>query len=120
MSKMRDYIIIIALLVGVIYVFSVNPDMVGLPVGDTADFISLLPGVLLSLFGLVSMKTRKPIERFGCVMLVGFGLVMLLSSGNTLGIVTADMLHGLTVAQAQLWTIVGSLVMGGVVYSVSS
>ena len=90
----------------------------GLPTTLGDDLITLLPGLVLTVFCVFAAATQKgPLSAGACAVL-GVGLSILLSELYTMGVVTDAMLNTATLAQYQLILVVVGFIFGVVKYAV--
>jgi len=79
------------------------------------DLISLMPGVTVVVVGFIMAAYTGGAFRFPSIAIVGVGFAILIGELDDLGMITATMLEGLTVAQLQLYCVVLGLLFGGVI-----
>ena len=101
------------------YVLFYYPDLIGLPVGASDIFIALFPGLFLTGISIYMLSHSHGAGSMAGMLGVGFGVVLLLSQADAEGLVTAEMLSGLTLDQLQIWVMVFSTVAGAVFYNIS-
>jgi hypothetical protein len=85
-----------------------------------ASFITILPGlsfVVVGLLLLVKVKGLFSIASFG---VLGFGFAVLMGETYSIGLITVQMLSGLTIAELELWCVIISVLSGGIVTAVTS
>lgn len=117
--KKFDYApIATTVLIIVVFLFIVlNPGIVNMSAGAGSTLMTLFPGIFLSLICLYVIAETGGYYTVPAVMGLGMGLCFLLGEANTLGLVVDAMLGGLTVGQAQIWIMVMSSLLGGVLFS---
>jgi len=97
----------------VIEIYNVELDM---PTGMGQTLIALFPGIVVVLMGIYGHKhSRSGIGHGASLIGVGIGLAYFIGSADTQGLVTAEMLSGLTVAQLQTWVVALSVFGGGII-----
>lgn len=96
------------------YGLSVNPGLLGLTTVNINTLFGLLPGLLVALVSIISVNKTSGIGKMGSIFGVGIGLIVLIGSADTAGLVTPDMLNGLTIVQTKIWIIVGSIIVGAI------
>ena len=116
LKRMDVQIVAIAVLFVVMVMFlMVSKDTLRLPPTIDEDFIRLLPGIVVVVLGLYLTATTRNYFSIASMFAVGIALAFLVGEMDDLGMVTVDMLNGLTVDQLQLWIVVVSTILGGVV-----
>ena len=85
--------------------------------GAGSTLVTLFPGIFVSLICLYVIADSKGVMLVPAIMGLGMSLCYLLGEANTLGLVTASMLSGLTVSQLQIWVMAMSALLGGVLYT---
>lgn len=98
----------LGLLVMIVYLY---PGL-GLPAGATGTLLSLAPGLIIVLAGFYGWGKAQGAARFGALIGVGLGLCVLLNGLDAEGMLTAQILHGLTIGQFQMGVLVASIVVG--------
>jgi len=83
------------------------------------DFLLLLPGLAGFVIGMTLFAITKGMFAFPALMVVGLGLAHLFGTLDTMGMITAQMKTGLTIAQIQLWIIVIFSLVGGIANAVA-
>jgi len=90
-------------------------DILGLSPTIDSDYITLVPGLFIFIIGAGATWTVRGVYQFASMSCVGIGVAILIGDMHTLGLVTEELLAGLTLAQLQLWTIVISGIAGGII-----
>ena len=80
---------------------------------------TLLPGFIVTAICIYITAEARGGGRLGGCLGVGIGLCYLLFSLNAEGLVTAEMLSGLTIPQLQTWVMVISTITGVIMYASS-
>jgi len=114
--------VVVTILMGIVVILFLvyGSTMLGLSTTIRDDIVDCLPG--LSVFfvgmGILSMIGISPfaIAGFG---IVGVGISLLLGEMNTTGLLIDDLLGTITIAEAQGFVIVVSLMIGAVVSGIS-
>jgi len=96
-----------------------NPTTVGMTAGDGNLLVELFPSLFLILVSVYLLAKSRGTGKFGGVVGFGLGLIFFLDTANTEGLVTAELLQGLTINQLQIWVMCLSVIIGGIVYSYS-
>ena len=96
-----------------------NPTTVGMTAGDGNLLVELFPSLFLILVSVYLLAKSRGTGKFGGVVGFGLGLVFFLGNANDQGLVTAELLQGLTINQLQIWVMCLSVIIGGIVYSYS-
>ena len=108
------YMVVIAL--AVIWFLRENPAILNWNPADAQVLVSLLPSLLIVGFSIYLLAiNQRPVRMGGCIVL-GVGLAALLGAADVQGLVTVEMLSGLTVAQLQMWTVILSTIFGFILY----
>ena len=117
--KRFDYApIAVTVLIIVVFFFIVtNPGIINMSSGAGSTLMTLLPGIFISLICLYTIAETGGFYTVPAVMGLGMSLCYLLGEANTLGLVVDAMLGGMTVSQLQIWIMVMSALLGGVLYS---
>lgn len=108
---------IVAALVGVVVIviaLSYTKTDLGLDSNIDNDLVTLLPGLFVVIAGLALAAGASGVFCVPAMGFVGVGFAVFAGELDTLGILTSDMLSGLTVAQLQLWIIALGLIAGGI------
>lgn len=116
MARVNDYVFMGCFMVGVIMFLHLDPTLLGLTSTDVDDFLSLLPGILITLAALIGVKNTHGLERMASMIGVGFGLVIFIDKANTINMITTELLSGLTVSQLKLFTAAFAILFGAIGY----
>ena len=108
---------ITVLIIGVFYFIVLNPGTINMSSGAGSTLITLFPGIFVSLICLYVIADSRDAMIVPAIMGLGMALCYLVGEANTLGLVTASMLSGLTVSQFQIWVMAMSALLGGVLYT---
>ena len=102
------------------YIFLVMyPDAAGLPADSADTLITLFPGVFVVIVSIYALQESKGMGRIPCMIGIGLGLCYFINSADTLGLVSAELLSGLTVGELQIWIMGLSTIFGGIAYAYS-
>lgn len=102
------------------YIFLVMyPDVAGLPADSADTMITLFPGLFIIIIAIYAFSDSRGVGRVACMIGIGLGLCYFIDSANTAGLVTIEMLSGLTVGQLQIWIMGLSTILGGISYAYS-
>ncbi len=88
------------------------------PTVGTALF-TLLPGFIIIAIAIYTTAETRGGGKLGGSIGVGIGLCYLFNAVDGLGLITAEMLSGLTVPQLQIWTMIISTIFGFILYGAS-
>lgn len=115
----NDYApIAITILVIVVFVFiSRYPATVNMDASAGNTLVSLFPGIFVGLISIFILAESGGYGQVPGLMGIGMSLCFLVGELNTNGLVTSQMLSGLTISQVQIWIMVLSTLLGGVLYS---
>jgi len=80
---------------------------------------TLLPRFLIVVACIYVTVEGGDIGRLGGSLGVGIGLCFLLNTANSEGLITSEMLSGLTIPQLQIWTMIIATIMGSIIYATS-
>jgi len=118
MKKNNTKIVLTGAIILFAYIFLVMyPDVIGVPADSADTMITLFPGLLVVIVSIYGFSESRGIGRVASMIGLGFGLCYFIDTANTLGLITAEMLSGLTVGQLQIWIMAISTILGGVAYS---
>lgn len=84
-----------------------------------ATLFNLLPGFIALAACIFVTAETGGVGRLGGCMGVGISLCYLIYAADGEGLITVEMLSGLTVPQLQVWTIVIASIMGFIMYGTS-
>jgi len=117
--KKFDYApIAVTVLIIVVFMFIVmNPGIINMSSSAGSTLMTLLPGIFISLICLYTIAETGGFYTVPAVMGLGMALCYLLGEADTLGLVVDAMLGGLSISQLQIWIMVMSALLGGVLYS---
>ena len=108
---------ITVLIIGVFYFIVLNPGTINMSSGAGSTLITLFPCIFVSLICLYVIADSRGVFLAPAIMGLGMSLCYLVGEANTLGLVTASMLSGLSVSQLQIWIMAMSALLGGVLYT---
>lgn len=77
----------------------------------------LLPGFIIIAISIYVTAQTGGMGRLGGMMGTGIGVCYFLNAADLEGLITVEMLSGLTVPQIQIWTMIISTVLGFVLYA---
>ena len=118
MKKDQTKILLTGAIILFAYIFLVMyPDVIGVPADSADTMITLFPGLLVVIVAIYGFRESRGIGRVASMIGLGFGLCYFIDSADTLGLITAEMLSGLTVGQLQIWIMAISTILGGIAYS---
>lgn len=114
------FIFIIAVLIVMVMAFMYLGTDFGFNATSTADYLGVLPYlffIIIGLYIIVSIGGIYMIPAFG---ILGFGVAGLIREMWLLGMVTVQMMSGLTIDDIMFWTVLISLVFGGLITALTS
>jgi len=95
------------------------PTVINIDPTTAQTLFNLLPAfIIIAISVFVTAETRGGGRLGGCLGL-GIGLSYLLNAADAEGIITAEMLSGLTVPQLQTWTMIAATIFGVILYGTS-
>ena len=86
-------------------------------VGGT--LLRLLPGFIVIAVCVYVIAETSGVGKTGASIGLGIGLCYLVNAANVEGLITAEMLSGLTIPQVQIWIMIISTIMGAIIYASS-
>lgn len=118
-STIAIMFLVAILIVTVMFLGDYAPSL-GISSSLTDMFIQVIPGVFITLLGLVGASKARGASIVGSFMAIGVGLALLLGEMNTAGILTEWILSGVTLIQVQGIVIIFTIIFGGAIYASSS
>ena len=106
-------------LIVIFFIIVRYPNMVLMDAAAGATLFQLFPGLIVMIVALFTAKETNGAARAGSVVIVGVAFAYLLNSANGAGLITAEMLSGLTVAQLQIWSVILGTIFGAIAYAAS-
>jgi len=103
----------------IFYIIVRYPNMVGMTATSGNILFQLLPGLILMSVSIFTAFQSEGATRAGSVTFIGVCFAYLLSMLNGLGLVTVEMLSGLTIAQLQIWSVILGAIFGAIAYGSS-
>lgn len=95
------------------------PTIVNIDPATATTLFNLIPAfIIIAISIYVTAETRGGGKLGGCLGL-GIGLCYLLNAVDGEGLITAEMLSGLTVIQLQTWTMILATIFGFILYGAS-
>jgi hypothetical protein len=114
------FIIIIALLVVIVMAFLYLGVDLGFDATSTASFLAVLPYLFFFVIGLYIIINIGGVYMLPAFGILGFGLAGMLNAMYDLGMVTTEMMTGLSIEEIMFWTVLISLIFGGILVAVTS
>jgi len=93
------------------------PNIIGLDTNVGMILTNMWPGLFLSCIAIYMYFKADKNGKFGGLMFMGLCFCILLGQANTQGLLTTEILHGLTVIQLQAWVLGVSIIAGAFSYS---
>lgn len=115
-KKQPDYIWVFLGMIVIFIAIVRYPDVIGLDTAIGTTLTSLWPTLLLTCIAVYMFAKAKKPGKFGGMMCLGLAACLFLDQANTQGLITADMLTGLTVQQLQIWTMIISIFTGAIAF----
>lgn len=115
-DKETKYVLTGGLLLAIYALLVVNPGLVGMDAASAETMYTLFPSLYAILVCIYAYFDTSRLGRFACMVGLGFSFCLFLNTANGEGLITAELLSGLTVGQLQIWTVVVSTVVGGIGY----
>lgn len=92
-----------------------NPVALGLDAATSNEIFTLAPAGMLLIVSIYGVLQSHAHMRFGAMVCVGISLSWMLFLAEAEGLVTAEMLMGLTIRDIQTWTILISVAFGAMI-----
>jgi len=110
--------IAVTVLIIIIFVFiSKYPGVLNMDPGAGNMLVSLFPGIFVGLISIYILAETGGYGQVPGLMGIGMSLCFLVGELDTNGLVTTQMLSGLTIGQVQVWIMVISALLGGTLYA---
>jgi len=114
----NEIIYMVVIVLAVFWFLRENPGILSWSPADAQVLVDLLPSLLVIGFSIYLLTLgQRPVQMGGCIVL-GIGLSALLGAADVQGLITVEMLSGLTVSQLQIWTVAVATVFGFLLYRV--
>jgi len=84
-------------------------------VGTT--LFELLPSLIITIIYIFITASTEGVGKFGGTLGVGISLCFLFERADNLGLITSEMLSGLTIFQIQIWTMIIATIIGAIIYT---
>lgn len=121
MGRRKKYeyapVAVMVLIIMIFWFISKYPHVINMDAGAGALLISLFPAIFVGLISIYTLAETGSYGRVPGMMGIGMSLCFLIGELDTHGLVTAQMLSGLTISQVQIWVMVISTLLGGVLYA---
>jgi hypothetical protein len=114
------FILIIAILIVMVMAFLYLGVNFGFNISSTADYLAVFPYLFFFIIGLyiiVSIGGMYMLPAFG---ILGFGVAGLLKAMYDRGMITPEMMTGLSIDQIMFWTVLIALIFGGILTALTS
>jgi len=120
MGRMRgDVIAASGIIIAMFFFLFKYHDSVNVDPTVANTLFTLLPGFIIISACVYVTAEGRGVGRLGGSMGIGIGLCYLLNATNTEGLITAEMLSGLTIPQLQIWTMIIATLLGTIMYATS-
>jgi hypothetical protein len=114
------FIFIIAVLIVMIMVFLYIGVDFGFNVSSTSDYLAILPYLFFFVIGLYIIVSIGGIYMLPAFGILGFGVAGLLNAMFDQGMITPEMMTGLTIDQIMFWTVLIALMFGGILTALTA
>jgi hypothetical protein len=114
------FIFIIAVLIIMIMVFLYIGVDFGFNVSSTSDYLAVLPYIFFFVIGLYVIVAIGGIYMLPAFGILGFGVAGLLKAMFDRGMITPEMMTGLTIDQIMFWTVIIAILFGGILTAMTS
>ncbi len=105
-------------LIIVVFIFIVKyPEVVNMDPTAGSTLVKLFPGIFVGLLSIYTLAETGEYFKIPGMMGIGMSLCFLLGEADKLGLVSTEMMIGLTVSQFQIWVMVASALLGGALYA---
>lgn len=78
---------------------------------------TLFPGLLLTSMAIYMFSRSDRQGAFGGMMFIGMAMAVFIGMAGTNGLITVEMIAGLTIQQVQIWVMAFSVIIGAAVFS---
>ena len=95
------------------------PTVIQLDTSIGITLTKLFPTLFLVCIGIYFLATSDRTGKFGSMICLGLGLCLFLDQVEVLGLISTEMLSGLTILQIQTWTMALSVIFGAILFSSS-
>lgn len=120
MGRMRgDVIAASGIIIAMFFFLYQYHDIVNVDPTVANTLFALLPGFIIVSACVYVTAEGGGVGKLGGSMGIGIGLCYLLHATDTEGLITAEMLSGLTIPQLQIWTMIIATLLGTIMYATS-
>jgi hypothetical protein len=93
-----------------------------IPLDSASNFVTVLPSLFLFIVGLYILTSIGGLYVIPAFGILGFAMAVLLHAmyDPPISMITAQMMSGLTIEEIMFWTVVISLIFGGIIAAVTS
>lgn len=114
-----DIIATAGIVIAMLFFISQYHTVVNIDPTVSGTLFTLLPGFVVVAVCVYAIAEGGNIGKLGGSVGMGIGLCYLINAANVEGLITTEMLSGLTIAQTQIWIMTISIVMGSIIYASS-
>lgn len=114
------FIFIIAVLIVMIMVFLYIGVDFGFNATSTSDYLAVLPYLFFFIIGLYIIVSIGGIYMLPAFGILGFGVAGLLREMWVLGMITVEMMTGLSIDDIMFWTVLIALIFGGILTALTA
>ena len=114
------FVFIIAVLIVMIMVFLYIGVDFGFNISSTADYLAVLPYIFFFVIGLYVIVAIGGIYMLPAFGILGFGVAGLLKAMFDRGMITPEMMTGLTIDQIMFWTVIIAILFGGILTAMTA
>jgi hypothetical protein len=114
------FIFIIAVLIVMVMAFMYLGVDFGFNVSSANDYLAVLPYLFFFIIGLYIIVSIGGIYMLPAFGILGFGIAGLLREMWVRGMITPEMMTGLSIDQIMFWTVIIALIFGGILTAITS
>lgn len=90
---------------------------VNLNIDIGSKLFNLFPGLIIVIACMFITTRTRGVGTLGGTLGMGIGFCYLIERANNIGLVTVEMLSGLTIFQIQIWTMIIATIIGAIIYT---
>lgn len=114
------FIIAVLIVMAMVFFYLGVPIPFGFNVSSTADYLAVLPYLFFFIIGLYIIVSIGGIYMLPAFGILGFGVAGLLKAMYDRGMITPEMMTGLSIDQIMFWTVLIALIFGGILTALTS
>ena len=113
-----DYYMIVYLMIPIIALAIVAyPDAMGLDPDVGRVLINIFPSLFLASIAIYTLRHSDKTGRMGSFLIIGVALCLFLAEADAEGLISVELLSGLTVVETQIWVMAISAIFGAVAFA---